>query len=61
MRLTAFIAAFGIILLGSYWVVIYGYPHFFSSTRSHLAAQLMTFCALAFTSLSVIWAVKKLP
>lgn len=61
MRLTAFIAAFGIILLGSYWVVLYGYPHFLSTTRSHVAAQIMTFLSLAFISLSVIWSVKKLP
>lgn len=61
MRLLAFTAALGTILLGCFWVVLYGYPHFLATTRSHLAAQLMTFCGVAFTSLSVLWAVRKLP
>lgn len=61
MRLIAFIAAFGIILLSSYWLVKYGYPHFYRTTGSTLASEIMLLCSIGFASLSVIYVVKRLP
>jgi hypothetical protein len=61
MRLMAHIAAFAIIVLSGYLLVTYGYPNFFSRTRSHVIAQVLTFCALAGTTGVMIWATRKIP
>lgn len=61
MRLTAFIAAFGIIIYAGYWLVMVAYPHFLHTTGSQFVAEAMLLVCLAFASLSVLWAVKRLP
>lgn len=61
MRLAAFMAAIGIIIAITFWLVVHGYPHFVVRTKSALGGQVLTVASILFTSFGVIWAVRKLP
>lgn len=61
MRALAHIAAFAILLLVGYLLITQGYQSFWRHTRSHIAAQALTFFTLIITTMMMIWATRKIP
>ncbi len=61
MRVFAYIAAFGLIVLVGYHLINEGYDSFLQQTHSRLLAQILTLGTLGLTCIATLWAVKRLP